>query len=1032
MNTGDWEGLTVHRRQFLAGVSGVAFGAAMTIDGAAAAAGDYADVAESVRLTPEPAATDVGGARSLSGTWDFTLAGGDAPPTEEDWDEEPVPGQWGYDGFEDLGDWYPPEGQRGWYRRDVEVPSDWAGGRVVLRFDAVYSAAEVFVDGERVAEHVGGYTAFEVDVTEAVTAGETATVAVAVAQRSASDDMAWQNVTAGIPRDVRLVGVPETHLADVTVRTSLADDGASATVAAEVTVRNDGSSSVDGATLSATLTGPDGSTVGTATADVPSVPAGETGTTTLEVDVSEPATWTPEQPRLHDVDVELQAGETTERVRERFGVRTVEVVENELHLNGTPVTLRGVNWEEIHLPEHGHAVPEALTREDARRLKEANVNFVRTAHHPTSEAFIAACDELGIVVEVEAPHTFVGGQRGDAVPDVVVSQSLETVERDVNHPSVCVWSIANESGWFDVFGDTARLVDERDGTRPLVFEVAEFEPDAFYLDQYEIGVHHYPAFRDGSTVDMYADEDQPMLYGEYAHTYCYNGLEVTTDPGMRDQWGWLFDRVWSALRETESAAGAALWAGGDHLERWGEYRWGVVDRYRRPRPEYWHLKQTYSPVRVAGEEWADDGSSVAVTLENRHEFVSLVARTVTSTSGGEETTHDLSAAPGETETVTVPVPGDEATLTVTHPQGHVVTQARFEPPTSPPEPPAPAEDASVDAGEETIEVSAGDWVLTVARSDGSTTVGPAGDDPVVVDTPSLALSRTQSSDGGAFNSILDHRTFQTTTEVAELEEGTGVRIEAGGTAGTVTYELRPLEGGLEVTYTADLSSVSAREVGLTVPVASGAETLSWDRQALWRAYPEGHIGRSAGTAEAFPSGSRPDSPAMEPQTGQPWAADTTTHGSNDFRSTKRNVETATLTDGDGRGVRVVSDGSQHVRAQVRDERVDLLVLERSLSGANPPGWLNRYAAAGENPDVSGTVDGQVTLDLVGDASGGSGTTTADETTGDGTTARLTPTPTGTPTGTDTGSGGGGVPGFTAELALAALAGLAALAAHRAD
>ncbi|WP_436923917.1 LamG-like jellyroll fold domain-containing protein [Halosimplex amylolyticum] len=891
-----------------------------------------------------------------------------------EWRDESVPGQWAHDGYvvpDEASEWYPPEGTLGWYRREFAVPDGWDGGRLKLRFDAVYSEATVFVNGTEVGSHVGGHTPFEVDVTDVVDPDGTNALAVGVSQQSKADEMGWQNVTGGIPRDVTLLSVPETHLADVFVRSDLADDGASATVRADVTVRNAGESAVGDATVTATLTDPDGDRVGAAERALSSLESGGKRTVTVEFDVEDPRTWNPEQPRLYDVAVELTADGTTERATERVGIRTVEVDGTDLLINGESVTLRGVNWEEIHLAEHGHAVPPAVTRADARRLKEANVNYVRTAHHPTSEAFLDACDELGIVVEVEAPLTFLGGHRTDPYPDLVVQQVLEMVERDKNRASVCIWSLANESSWYNVFDTAATRLKAVDPTRPIIFNGAEHWPDAPYHGTYDFYTHHYPAFRADSSVAAYGNLDTATLFDEYAHVYCYNDTELVTDPGLRDQWGRLFETVWEQCREADSVAGAALWAGGDHLEQWGEYLWGVLDRNRRERPEYWHVKTAYAPVQVTDVEWTGRGR-VTVTVENRHEFVDLAERSVSVEHRGETEELSLEAAPGESAQFSVAAGGRDVRVTVDHPLGFRINEATLspeDPPSRQPDAPRPARHPEAAETDDAVELDAGEYSLTVARDDGSVTFACPDGDALLDGTPDLVLTQTPSATGRDYASRIDHRPGGRSVSAVSLgEDESSVVIDLAYDRVSGTITLRPLDGGVEVAYDFALDeSVSAREVGVVLPASPSFERLRWDRDGRLRAYPEDHVGRERGTAAAFPGGSRPDREGIAIQSGQPWKDDATSHGSNDFRSTKRDVAAATLGDGDERGVHVLGDGEQHVRASVEDGRVDLLVLDRSISGTNADGWLNRHAVAGDDPALADgeRLRGTATLAAVG-------------------------------------------------------------------
>jgi len=888
------------------------------------------------------------------------------------WRSEPVPGQWGYDSsiLGDTDAWYPSAGLEGRYRRTFELPEGWGDGRVLLRFDAVYSHARVSIDGAQIADHDGGYTPFEVDVTDHLDGGRTHELVVAVAQHSASDEMAWGNVTGGITRDVTLVAVPDCHLSELFVRTEVETGGSAATVTAETTVENFGTTRTDEVTLAVDLRDPEGGLVGTAKRELSALEAGETRASSLSIDITDPATWHPEQPHLHTLVCRVQTGETTERVSERVGIREVAVDGTSLTLNGEPITLRGVNWEEIHLPAHGQAVPPARTRADAELLAEANVNFVRTCHHPPSEAFVRACDELGIVLEVEAPHMFVGRQGGDPHPAVIRRQIAETVARDRNRPSVCLWSIANESAWGEHFADAERVASALDPTRPTIFEYHTYRPDQPWLDQFDVATDHYPAIRTGSTIaDVEGGASKPVVFGEFGHTYTQNDRELVTDPGMRDGWGMLFERIWTRTRAASSSPGGAIWAGGDHASAWGQFLWGIVDRYRRPRPEYWHVKKVYSPVRIAESEWIDGGDRVELTVENRHDVVALDSDAITWESGDERGTLDSEPIPaGETGAVTVPVPGEDLSVTVIDSRGRAVETVRLTPPTPPVEDLGPASESSVTTSPSTVELTTPSLWVSVDRDSGHATISPADGLPVVVGGPHLALTPLQTEPGRDYDSAIDHRpSGRTVTGVRPTNDGAGIVVAIEYDRASCTLTLRPRESGLVVAYEATLrESMAVREAGVALQATSAHTTLSWVRNGQWTTYPADHVGRIAGTAQAFPGGGRPDSAAITLDPGRPWSEDATRHGSNDFRSTKRSVYQADLSADDGRRVGVRLDGKTHVRAQVRDDCVDFLALDRSLAGAGPE-WIDRHAATEQTVAVEAgqTLSGRVTVQVSG-------------------------------------------------------------------
>ncbi|MFB6140556.1 MAG: glycoside hydrolase family 2 TIM barrel-domain containing protein [Halosimplex sp.] len=957
------------------------------------------------RLTPRPdAVADVTTPRrSLAGDWWFTAAPPDEPPgADADWRTHDVPGQWATEGYavdESAGD-------VGWYSREFRVPTDWAG-RVKLRFGAVYSHATVWVDGgctgehervgestgehERVGEHEGGYTPFEVDVTDAVSPGANR-LAVAVRESSRAAELDWGNVTGGVLRDVTLFTVPDCALSQFHVETELGDDAD--TVRALLTATNDGDAAVDAAEAELRLTGPDGETVATRTATLGAIPDGASRDLAVDLTVDDSERWNPESPALYDVECTLAADGEGMTATRRTGIRDIAVAGNELRVNGTAVTLRGVNWEEVD-PEREGVLSAAQTRRDAERLRAANVNYVRPHTYPPTEAFLDACDELGILVQVEFPFTFVREETADLADDDAYRETfrrgaLETVSRDRSRPSVAVWSLANESVWGRNFAAVADAVAEADPTRPKTFNWAEY--DDADADHCEVGNHHYPEMRvpGADTATDFAGFDRPVLFDEYAHVYCYNHRELATDPGLRDDWGRFLDTIWETVRGVDAAAGAAVFSGIDHVHP--EFRWGTLDSHRRERPEYWHTKKVYAPVRAREVDRTDD--AVAVELRNRREFESLGSCRIAWRVGDEESESDSASGtisadvpPGERDTVLIPLPsaaGRDAavTLRVFDETGLLLDAYRFEE-TDGESGSIPEEPATGSVSEDgpalvlAADEPAGRWAVDrgTGRLLAATDRGPTLDGvPTPVVTP-LESGRTgEHRDAEPFEGCVDDWTVTDVTAV-----GDAVRLDGSGDGVDAAVTFEPLANGwvrlaYDLTVTAE---ATAREVGLALDLTPGHETLSWTRDAYWSVYPDGHVGRTEGVARAFPVGERRSSSPSPADAGgssggdrdfsRPWSRDGTARGSNDFRAARRNVRTAGLTTDDGRGIELRAGGDAHVRAAVLPDGVRLFALARSLAGSGGE-WFDRNATVDEDPDLStgATVTGTFDVRLTGE------------------------------------------------------------------
>ena len=316
-----------------------------------------------------------------------------------------------------------------WYQRRFPAARQ-AGKRQFLRIGAANYKARVYMNGEFVGEHEGGFTPFAFEVSRLVRDGENqVTVAVdSVASRQSVPPPVtdWENY-GGITRDIRLIATPQTFVDDAWVR--LTRDGRIA-----VDVRLDGPQAA-GRTLRLAIPALGLTLAGKADA------AG-----TWRASAAAPPAlvrWSPERPQLYDVTIE--AGE--DRWRDRIGFRIVERRGSEILLNGKPVFLRGIS---LHEEEFGVAPSRVITDAAARALlTEAktglHANFVRLAHYPHSEVTTRMADELGLIVWSEVPVYWLIDWQNPATLAAARTMLAENIVRDRNRASIAIWSIANET-----------------------------------------------------------------------------------------------------------------------------------------------------------------------------------------------------------------------------------------------------------------------------------------------------------------------------------------------------------------------------------------------------------------------------------------------------------------------------------------------------------------------------------------------------------------------------------------------------------
>ena len=316
------------------------------------------------------------------------------------------------------------------YRRTLTVTEEMLGKRLFLRFDGAAHIATVYVNGEPMGTHRCGYTAFRVEITEAVRSGENC---IAVKLDTTENEtvppfgFVIDYLTyGGLYREVWLDVREKAFLSDLYITTPTTES-----VRLEITAENGGNCrylveilTEEGETLLKKMT-------------VDKV---------LELGVPGARVWSCEDPYRHICRVSLLKEDRVTDVQEvKFGFRTAEFRENSFFLNGKQVFLRGLNRHQCW-PYMGYAAPESLQREDARILKkELGCVIVRTSHYPQSKYFIDECDRIGLLVFTEIPGwQHIGPEEG--WQDQCVENTREMVLQYRNHPSVILWGVRiNES-----------------------------------------------------------------------------------------------------------------------------------------------------------------------------------------------------------------------------------------------------------------------------------------------------------------------------------------------------------------------------------------------------------------------------------------------------------------------------------------------------------------------------------------------------------------------------------------------------------
>ena len=729
-----------------------------------------AQVAEqSLRLTPAPEVSLglVAPKVDLTGTWHIKsnppASFYELTPTEFSNSTIEVPYDHELAGF---------AGGRNGYLRSFEVPADWDGQRVKLRCDEIAAECRIWVNGVAIGQHIGHFTPFEFDITDAIKFGGTNTIAVEVFKNGIEGDTITKQISGysihpngGITRKLYVFPVPEVNVASLHVVTDFDEAFVDAECQVDVTIANESGAAATNLQIAFELTDADGNPVpcDPPTASLEGVAAGATSEQKVSFRVAAPKHWNSEHPNLYRLEATLSSGgEVLETIARRTGFREIEIVGKEMLVNGKPIKLRGANRHVAH-PQRGRSPSPELARRDAELFKAANCNFIRTSHYPPSEEFIAACDEIGLFVEMEAPLSFFSPDKKtdvQAMKDYVLYANLMTVERDRSAPSVIFWSIANESVWekdgIKVFAEAAQAVAEADPSRPRTF--MWYPKKASELTYLPIEAQHYPGLN-GISIDR----DRPTIFSEYAHLPAYAPDEMITDPGVEDSWGPVIKMLWDATYNKEGALGAAIWCGVDDTmyglytngknDRFGVAKWGIFDGWRRPKPEYWHTLKAYSPARIVDDQVKLDpaAASFEFPIENRYNFSNLSELTIQWELGDSSGVATADVPARTTGTLSIPSPGsvgvnDKLRLTFIHPDGRLVDKYVFgmEGADS-----APVTSQSVvwslSEDSDQVTVSGGDAEWKISKATGKILEASKGGTPVITGGPHLSYLKTFSN-----------------------------------------------------------------------------------------------------------------------------------------------------------------------------------------------------------------------------------------------------------------------------------------------
>lgn len=548
----------------------------------------------------------------LDGFWQFyaekeNCVSYDNPPEKfEDLRTVAVPASWN-DQYEDLFEFF----GKGWYVKKEYITNLWNGKRIYIRLGSVSGTSKVWVNGNFAAEHIGTALPFEADITDFVKFGEKNTIVVladntldpwglppaTLLENEGRMGFAksYPAVTydffpyGGIHRSVYIYACSKTRIEDITVKTKVENGTAkvdfnielSGVLNGEVVIENDGqeySYGINGSRLSA------------------------------EIKIDSPRLWNVGKPNLYNARFSLfENGKKTDCYELVYGIRTVEIKENAIFVNGKKVFLKGFGkHEDFYVIGKGFS--HALTVKDFALMKKIHANSFRTSHYPYDEKILDYADREGFLVIGETP--FVGLNHRNFRDDVL-NKALcvlkEMISRDKNHPSIIMWSLANEpcpdcdeaDVFFKTLAETARKLDD---TRPITYvthmEAEDNKPikyfDIICTNKY-FGWYIYPGQIDGSLKEFSDCLDN--FYNTYKKGIILTEFGADAIAGMHTAPAQMFSEEYQAemiekqynlFADKPYAAGAHVWAFADFktaqsISRVIFNRKGIFTREREPK-----------------------------------------------------------------------------------------------------------------------------------------------------------------------------------------------------------------------------------------------------------------------------------------------------------------------------------------------------------------------------------------------------------------------------------------------------------------
>lgn len=504
---------------------------------------------------------------TLNGIWKFNwVKNADARPTDfyrtdyndKGWGQMKVPGVWEMNGYGDpiyvnVGyawrnqyknnpPYVPIENNHvGSYRKEIIIPAEWSGKEIFAHFGSVTSNMYLWVNGKYVGYSEDSKLEAEFNLTKYLKPGKNL-IAFQVFRWCDGTYLEDQDFFrySGVGRNCYLYSRNKKYIQDIRVTPDLDSNYTNGTLNVALNLNGSG-------TVELNLTDPAGKSVATAQVN-------GNGQKSVVMDVSNPEKWTAETPNLYTLTATLKNGSNTlEVIPVKVGFRKIELKGGQILVNGQPVLFKGADRHEMD-PDGGYVVSRERMLQDILRMKQLNINAVRTCHYPDDNLWYDLCDQYGIYVVAEAnieSHGMGYGKetlaKNPSYKKAHMERNQRNVQRGYNHPSIIFWSLGNEAGYGPNFEQCYTWVKNEDKTRAVQYEQAgtnEFT-DIFCPMYYD-----YDACKKYSEGNI----DKPLIQCEYAHA-------------MGNSQGG-FKEYWDLIRKYPKYQGGFIWDFVDQSNHW--------------------------------------------------------------------------------------------------------------------------------------------------------------------------------------------------------------------------------------------------------------------------------------------------------------------------------------------------------------------------------------------------------------------------------------------------------------------------------